>query len=267
MNKSFTLTKYRNVSPKGYIINIFDINCKDGRYLQIVTKDKSFVIKEPDKSILSNSGIKLNINSMDYNFKCELYFTKSVALEKQPISFFEKLPLQCKLKVNSLHYEITGNVTIDGKKHCFDGGVGYSHTVSGKTYPKGFLWLQCNDALENDNSVVVALSHFPLGITSTTVGFAVVLANGTQYMMSTLNGAKLLAYGESLINIKCGKDELIITPLENSNYQTYLVPHGNELTRSIKECVNMSAHILFTHKDEVIIDNVSNTMSFSCLHH
>ena len=73
---------------------------------------------------------------------------------------FAHLPMQCRHGVVSMGHTVHGRVTVDGQTHVFGGGSGYAEKDSGRSFPKSYLWLQCND-FTPPCALMLSIAHIP----------------------------------------------------------------------------------------------------------
>ena len=68
--------------------------------------------------------------------------------------------MQCRHGVVSMGHTVHGRVTVDGQTHVFGGGSGYAEKDSGRSFPKSYLWLQCND-FTPPCALMLSIAHIP----------------------------------------------------------------------------------------------------------
>jgi tocopherol cyclase len=54
----------------------------------------------------------------------------------------------------------TGRVLLNGRELNFTGGKGYIEGDSGRSFPKSYTWVQCND-FTVECSIMVSVVHIP----------------------------------------------------------------------------------------------------------
>lgn len=74
-----------------------------------------------------------------------------------PFRFF---PMECRHGVLSMAHTLQGSVRMDGYVHSFEGGLGYVEKDSGTSFPRSYLWMQCND-FPSACSIMISIAHIP----------------------------------------------------------------------------------------------------------
>ena len=90
----------------------------------------------------------------------DLRYDGRTPLRSDIIGPFAHLPMQCRHGVVSMGHTVHGRVTVDGQTHVFGGGSGYAEKDSGRSFPKSYLWLQCND-FTPPCSLMLSIAHIP----------------------------------------------------------------------------------------------------------
>ena len=125
---------------------------ESGAFVQMISQEgaRQFAIEDfsvrhgvirADKCWFTRHGCRIELpgvrGKIDYG-----PFTPLAGDIMGPFRFF---PMQCRHGVLSMSHSLRGSVAIDGQLHCFDGGVGYTEKDSGTSFPRSYLWMQCND--------------------------------------------------------------------------------------------------------------------------
>lgn len=94
--------------------------------------------------------------------------------------------------VTSIDPRLTGNVLLDGEAIDFTGGKGYMERDWGSSFPRSWIWTQCNHFDTDGVCLTAAIAAVPLAgqtIQGFIVGF---LYHGTFYRWTTWNGARII---------------------------------------------------------------------------
>lgn len=100
---------------------------------------------------------------------------------------FRFLPMECRHGVISMVHTLRGTLWIDGQPHRFDGGQGYIEKDSGISFPRWYLWVQCND-FSAPCSVMLSVAAVPLGPISFRGCICALLYRGRTYRFATYRG-------------------------------------------------------------------------------
>ena len=272
---------FKHQSKDGSIAFIPGINItKDGTkysFIQVITKDKSYNINydfkdfsiSQDKltikikdNIFSTKGVILNIRNRNIIIKGRLVYSDITPLKSDIMGPFAYFPfMECVHGVLSLNHKVNGSLFINNKEVKFIDAKGYIEKDSGKSFPKTYLWIQCNDFKIEDTSIMVSIADIPF------LGFefkgciAVVYYKGKEYRLATYNGVKLISYDENGLIIKRGKYILEIN-IKNLSPQSLLAPNGGDMIRTIYENIACSARFKFYKDKNLIFDLESSNTSF-----
>ena len=272
---------FKHQSKDGSIAFIPGINItKDGTkysFIQVITKDKSYNINydfkdfsiSQDKltikikdNIFSTKGVILNIRNRNIIIKGRLVYSDITPLKSDIMGPFAYFPfMECVHGVLSLNHKVNGSLFINNKEVKFIDAKGYIEKDSGKSFPKTYLWIQCNDFKIEDTSIMVSIADIPF------LGFefkgciAVVYYKGKEYRLATYNGVKLISYDENGLIIKRGKYRLEIN-IKNLSPQSLLAPNGGDMIRTIYENISCSARFKFYKDKNLIFDLESSNTSF-----
>lgn len=272
---------FKHQSKDGSIAFIPGINItKDGTkysFIQVITKDKSYNINydfkdfsiSQDKltikikdNIFSTKGVILNIRNKNIIIKGRLVYSDITPLKSDIMGPFAYFPfMECVHGVLSLNHKVNGSLFINNKEVKFIDAKGYIEKDSGKSFPKTYLWIQCNDFKIEDTSIMVSIADIPF------LGFefkgciAVVYYKGKEYRLATYNGVKLISYDENGLIIKRGKYRLEIN-IKNLSPQSLLAPNGGDMIRTIYENISCSARFKFYKDKNLIFDLESSNTSF-----
>lgn len=272
---------FKHQSKDGSIAFIPGINIsKDGTkysFIQVITKDKSYNINydfkdfsiSQDKltikikdNIFSTKGVILNIRNKNIIIKGRLVYSDITPLKSDIMGPFAYFPfMECVHGVLSLNHKVNGSLFINNEEVKFIDAKGYIEKDSGKSFPKTYLWIQCNDFKIEDTSIMVSIADIPF------LGFefkgciAVVYYKGKEYRLATYNGVKLISYDENGLIIKRGKYRLEIN-IKNLSPQSLLAPNGGDMIRTIYENIACSARFKFYKDKNLIFDLESSNTSF-----
>lgn len=253
---------------------------KDGMkysFIQVITRDSSYNIRydfndfsiSEDKltikirdNIFSTKGVILNIKNKDITVKGRLVYSDITPIKSDIMGPFAYFPfMECVHGVLSLNHKVSGNLFINNEEIKFIDDKGYIEKDSGKSFPKTYLWIQCNDFKIEDISVMVSIADIPF------LGFefkgciAVVYYKGKEYRLATYNGVKLSSYNEKGLIIERGPYKLEID-IKNLSPQSLLAPNGGDMIRTIYENISCYARFKFYKDKNLLFDLESSNTSF-----
>ena len=118
--------------------------------------------------------------------------------------------MECYHAVLSFSHPVTGRLDVDGTTTDFTGGKGYCEKDWGRSMPRAWVWLQCNNFADNAASLSASIARVPwLG--SQFAGFIVGLSLGDRLVeFVTWNGSRLsrLEVGDRLVEFALARGNL-----------------------------------------------------------
>jgi len=102
--------------------------------------------------------------------------------------------MQCNHGLVSLDHRLDGTLIIGNSPLSFDGGKGYIEKDWGSSFPKSWIWTQCNSYTNNSSlSVMASVAHIPW-ISGSFIGFLALVWDGSKIkLFTTYTGAKMEA--------------------------------------------------------------------------
>jgi len=221
-----------------------------------------------DDNIFSRRGVRLNIKTDDISLKGIIRFGPITPIRYPIMGPFQIMPfMECKHEIISMSHRLSGKVKLNGTVVDFGGGLGYIEGDKGKSFPKSYLWLQCNSFSENA-SVMVSVAKIPW------LGFrfegciGVIMYLGKEYRFATYLGARVISKRETAVIIKQGAYVLKVF-LSNQNRKDekrfshqLLAPSQGAMSRSIKEEHLLRGRFLLYKGENMIFDLSSSSVSF-----
>jgi len=173
---------------------------------------------------------------------------------------FRFLPLQCRHGVVSMTHELSGCLEAEGRHIDFSNGRGYIEQDSGRSFPKSYLWLQCNDFPVN-SSVMVSVAHIPLAGFSFTGCICALLHEGREYRLATYRGVKIIRAGPRGVELAQGKLRLAID-IQGGAGLPLQAPWQGRMVDTIRECNSVRARCRLWQQGRLIMDLESGNAGF-----
>lgn len=250
---------------------------KQSASLQIITKDISYNLKYPIKkfkanknrfriqigdNIFSEYGCKLNCKEKGFEMKGSLRYSPFRRPNYDIMGPFKYVPfMECRHSVLSLSHVVNGSIIINDKEYNFLNHIGYMEGDRGQSFPKRYLWTQCN---WGENCVMVSIADIPFCGGSFVGCIGSILIKDKEYRIATYLGVKLLYLSENIIYLSQGHLSLLVNLLEPDSKPLYAPLYGN-MERTIHESIACKVKYTCIYKDKVIFEFTSNQASFeSC---
>lgn len=175
-----------------------------------------------------------------------------------PFRFF---PMECRHGVLSMAHSLQGGIVMDGNLHSFDGGLGYAETDSGTSFPRAYLWMQCNHFPESC-SIMISIAHIPFCGGSFCGCICGILYQGREYRLATYRGVRIRAFAPE--HICLSQDSLLLeldmVPLHVG--YPLSAPQWGKMTSMIRETCNVHLRARLWKKGKPIFDLQSDHAAY-----
>ncbi|MBN2405477.1 MAG: hypothetical protein JXE06_07850 [Coriobacteriia bacterium] len=145
----------------------------------------------------SESGISLDLEGEDEHIVGEITFSDwspwPVTLTSPGIMGpYRFVPfMECYHGVLSMDHEVSGIIETVAGQQRFDGGRGYAEKDWGRSFPRAWVWAQCNGFDQAGVSVTLSVARIPWMRSAFTGVIAGILVEGTLFRFATYTGAQL----------------------------------------------------------------------------
>ncbi len=244
--------------------------------LQIITDEKSYsfiyLAKEfcLDKKNLkikignnefSKKGLFVNINQNDLKIEGKLHFYDLTPPIYDIMGPFLYFPLQCKHGVISIRHRVEGELFINGKKYLFNDGIGYIETDRGKSFPKKYLWTQCNSLDGKNIDIMLSVATVKTFLGSFNGVICSVYYLNKEIRIATYKGAKILEFNEKGAKIKQGKLMLTVSVKQTQGHNLN-APINGVMKRIVVESPSCIVEYSLFDKNKEVFSLICNRASF-----
>lgn len=165
-----------------------------------------------------------------------------------PFGYFT---MECNHEIVSLHHHVTGTLSINQKKLSFIDGIGYIERDYGTSFPKGYIWMQSNRAVQHDLcSFFFSVAHIPIWRWHFKGLICILYVDGIEYRFSTYYGAKI-KITEKQITIHQGKHTLTITIFYHKGSEL-IAPKKGTMRDKINESLDSKVLVTLTKQKQVL---------------
>lgn len=256
-------------------------------FLQIIWNEKSccmdfseeeFLIDRRQQMIMlgnnvfSRRGIKLNVKTKELSLQGVIRFGTLTPIRYSIMGPFQFMPfMECRHEIISMSHKLSGNVKLNGKQIDFYEGKGYLEGDRGRSFPKQYLWLQCNDFI-TPASVMLSIATIPFLGLQFEGCISVILYQGKEYRFATYLGAKVVSKRDTAVIIKQGAYSLkvFLTSQRRKNdvrfAHSLLAPDQGAMNRMIKEEHLVRGRFLLYKGEKQVFDLSSSSVSFESVH-
>lgn len=245
------IDKEGNTKYIRYLLEEFEF---DRKKLYIKIRDNIFTIDSIDLNIeelnLKGSVKFDNLTPLRKNF-----YTPSIMGPFAYLNF-----LECYHEVISLDHTLKGHLNINNSKIDFDGGRGYIEKDWGRSFPKGWVWIQSNTFKKTQASFMFSCARVPLFSYSFQGFLSTFHYNGKTILFATYTGAKVkdMEYREDYIKFSIiNREYRLEVEGRTKNNGLLVAPMNGNMNRPIHESLNGEIHIkLFDKKAKLIFEDV-----------
>jgi hypothetical protein len=148
-----------NSDGKTVETNYYTFSLSDFQY-----NDNPFFIRI-GKNVFSHNGIDLLDESSPLTGKItfsNLTNIKTSKLFPNIMGYYAYLPfMECNHGIISMNHTLNGSLKVNGKNFNFDSGKGYIEKDWGTSFPKEYVWLQCNNFDIPEVSIMCSIANIP----------------------------------------------------------------------------------------------------------
>ncbi|MHB1154286.1 MAG: tocopherol cyclase family protein [Eubacteriales bacterium] len=241
-------------------ISFITVHASDESFIQVITNTESFRVPYTKNNLFSSKGIKIDINEPNLNVKGKISYKETVPISYDIMGPFRYFPMECRHSIISMYHKLIGNIKINNELIDFTGGVGYIEKDSGRSFPKSYTWVQCND-FPVKASVMAAVSDIPFYGILFKGCICVIWFDNIEYRMATYLGVKILVSKENQLILLQG-NLLLQIDITGQKGQKLFAPENGLMTRIIHESASTKARFRFHKDNKLIFDFVSNNCSY-----
>lgn len=245
----------------------------DEAFIQVITPQGSYRVEYPlseyqkgktlhiSDNIFSPDGISLCINHQLIKLTGHLQYDKLTPISGNIMGPFRFFPMQCKHTVVSMNHKLTGKVCLNGREIDFTGGKGYIEGDSGRSFPKSYTWVQCNNFNQNC-SIMASVAHIPFAFWQFWGCICVVYLDNKEYRLATYHGVKILHRDEKQLILTQKDLTLKMLFLEPHSGHPLAAPVNGKMVRSIHEVPCAPAYFEFRQGDRILFQEKSLFASY-----
>lgn len=211
----------------------------------------------------SKSGIEIDLENDDLTLKGKLSFKYIESLKGKPIMgpFSHFSFLECYHGVVSMNHLVSGQVMHNDQDIRFTKSKGYIEKDWGISFPKRYIWIQANQFLETQTSLVFSLADIPLKIFTFKGFLCNLIYHGEEYRFATYTGArinKLKAYAGGLYLQLTSKDLILEIWAKNVDNGTLKAPVRGRMDGVVKEGISSKVRIRLSRAGLPLFEDTSD---------
>lgn len=233
------------------------INDRGSRQFGISSLNAAHGVIKAGDCLFTRQGVVINLPGVTGR----LVYGPLTPLKYDIMGPFQYLPMQCRHGVISMGHTVSGSLAIDGDTYNFDNGQGYLEKDSGTSFPRSYLWLQCNDFPEHC-SIMVSIAHIPFAGTSFTGCICAIVFGESEYRLATYKGVRIHSSGPEHICLSQGRLLLELDILAPDSGQLLRSPKNGQMSATVRESCNVSVRARLWENGEKIFDTCSSYATF-----
>lgn len=241
----------------------------DSAFIQVITNENSYnyefdsvdlgqVITVGD-CVFSKRGIKLDLPDI----KGEVYYSALTPIRYDIMGPFKYLPMECRHGIISMRHRISGKLCVKGSEIDLTDGVGYIEKDSGHSFPKRYLWIECND-FSDGSSIMASVAEIPFMRMCFNGCICVIIFDGHEYRLATYLGARIVQNSESILELRQGRYALRIDVEDIDEGYPLAAPINGRMTGRVSENNRTSARFRFYIGSHLLFDLESDNASYEC---
>jgi len=263
---------YFKHQANGHTLALIPGRAEDHAFVQIVTDNEAHYVRYPlsayqkgedvrvGDSVFSTSGLRLDIRQAEISLAGEISYNNLTPIRSDIMGPFRFFPMECRHSVLSMDHKLEGTVSLDGTALDFTGGRGYIESDSGRSFPSGYTWVQCNDFGE-DISIMAAVARIPFYGLRFWGCICVVWLRGREYRLATYRGVRIVQSKPGVLELRQGKHRLLIT-IRMRNAHPLPSPRFGRMDGTIRESLSCPARFRFTEGDHILFEGESAQASY-----
>jgi len=251
---------------------------KRSAFIQVITEDRSWHVPfafsdfsaaknklavRLGDNVFSSDGVEIQLNGEGIALDGQVSYGDLTPLVSDIMGPFRFVPfMECHHGVVSLCHNLQGKLCLNGETILLDGGLGYIEKDWGHSFPKRYVWLQCNDFPGQRCAVIASVANIPFPGFSFTGCIAVVYVEGKEYRLATYKGVKILQCHEKGVCLRQGEYCLEVTIVRRDKAQPLLAPRRGGMARNIHESPRCRGRFRFSVGQKKLLDFISDNVSF-----
>lgn len=221
-------------------------------------------------------GFTVDIEDDDFVIKGSVDFGQFLGIRQSlyapnimgPFAYIPNM--ECNHGVLSLGHYLMGTLSINGELVTFDGGHGYLEKDWGRSFPKKYIWLQCN-SFKSGSSLFLSIADIPfLGFTFS--GYIGVFHDGVkEYRFGSYHGGgfRVVSLTDNVMEVELWKGHIrLFIKVTSIGADKLVAPVEGRMSLVIKEAVSAVVEYSFIDKKTGrVIEEKGSPGSFEVVGH
>lgn len=212
------------------------------------------------KNVFTDVSIHLDIDEDDLKVKGDIYLD-DIGPSFNVMGILRFFPTPCNHGILSMEQNLSGKLVFNETEYDFAGGKGYLETDFGHSFPKTYLWSQCNWFEDADCQISMAAVALPIGRHTVMGTYVCICFEGKKYKLATYKGAEVMGYSSSGFTITQGS-YTFEGQREGGEPVELKSPIAGKMSGKTKEYLTCTVKYTLKKRGEVIFSLKSDMASF-----
>ena len=229
-----------------------------GEFLQVITNENVWQYDSLEGFQASDHSLRVALPEI----WGEVRYGPLRSLRSDIMGPFRHLPMQCRHEVVSMGHSLTGGFVVGGRRLDLTGGRGYIEGDRGRSFPKKYLWLHCND-FRRPLSIMASVADIPFCGVHFMGCICAVIHQGREYRLATYQGVKIAAADRRRLVLEQG-NRCFVAEIDASRAHPLRAPKAGRMTDTIHESNCSAARFCLYENGRLLFDEESRNCSFEC---
>lgn len=227
----------------------------EGKRIQILFDGCSGFLVDEGQVRFSKKEVFFDVREADLEIHGRLYFSHHRSMKKDPLSFYRRLPMKMKYRVDASYMRIDGVLYVNGRQWIFDDGYGgYGHSY-GKEAPEEYLFLSI---IDREKSVFLVSSMEPLGPFWLRQASLQIQTGMKEYSFSHM---EILHQKRKHLVLKKGS-YVVNIHFEDADEIDRKTLIDSKMERTLPICLSCHAELVLTRKGEMVLSLSSDEATY-----
>jgi tocopherol cyclase len=218
------------------------------------------------ENIFTENRVSIKVENDTVNLKGTLELGSLTPIERSILTpnimgYFAYIPkMECYHGIVSMNHSISGVLRINNEDIDFNEGKGYVEKDWGTSFPKKYIWIQCNNFKDKNTSIFCSIALIPFMKSSFLGHISNIMINGEEYRFATYNNSKFkiqsTTNGKIVLLLENSKVKVKIEATLNESGEL-ISPYKGKMQGAVKEGLSGEVKIyLYNVQDEIIYEDI-----------
>lgn len=213
------------------------------------------------ENVFTSRGIRLSVHRPGLELEGRFRYGPLTPIQGDIMGPFRFLPMECRHSVISMDHQVVGSVRLGGVLLDFPRARGYLEGDAGRSFPRAYTWVQCND-FSRPCSIMVSAAQIPFAGGWFWGCIGVVWLEGQEYRLATYRGGRIQHRGPCRLVLTQGDLTLEVDFPGDHGGHALDAPVLGGMDRTIRETPSGPAVFLLRRGNQVLFREASPHASY-----